>query len=160
MAITNIQTALAGLLFGGLVVGGASTLVQRKPAEPTPIVQQAAVPAAAVPGYAGPVYDAQGKLIGYAPANSPYTPSAEVERRYATPAPMAVQTAAAANPGSRTTVSRPRSKEKSALIVLGSAGAGAAIGGLAGGGKGAGIGAISGGTAGLIYDRMTHNKKQ
>jgi hypothetical protein len=52
-----------------------------------------------------------------------------------------------------------RSLEKEVLIVGGSAGAGAAIGGLAGGGKGAGIGALSGGVAGLVYDLATRNKK-
>lgn len=52
-----------------------------------------------------------------------------------------------------------RSTERSVLIVAGSAGAGAAIGALAGGKKSAGIGAISGGVAGLIYDRMTANKQ-
>jgi uncharacterized protein YcfJ len=46
----------------------------------------------------------------------------------------------------------------SAAIVGGSAGAGAAIGALAGGGKGAGIGALAGGAAGLVYDRLTHKK--
>jgi hypothetical protein len=56
-------------------------------------------------------------------------------------------------------VRQKRSMEKSVLIVAGSSGAGAAIGGLAGGGKGAGIGAIAGGVAGLIYDRATANPK-
>lgn len=53
---------------------------------------------------------------------------------------------------------RKRPFSHSAAIVGGSAGAGAAIGALAGGGKGAGIGALAGGAAGLIYDRLTHNK--
>ena len=52
-----------------------------------------------------------------------------------------------------------RSLEKEILIVGGSAGAGAAIGAIAGGGKGAGIGALSGGVAGLVYDLATRNKK-
>lgn len=51
-----------------------------------------------------------------------------------------------------------RSTAKSVAIVAGSAGVGAAIGGLAGGGKGAGIGALTGGAAGFIYDRLTHNR--
>ncbi len=59
-------------------------------------------------------------------------------------------------PAVRTT--RKRSWEKEALIIGGSAGAGAAIGAVAGGKKGAGIGAISGGIAGLVYDLATRNK--
>lgn len=50
-----------------------------------------------------------------------------------------------------------RSTGKSVAIVAGSAGAGAAIGALAGGGKGAGIGALAGGAGGFIYDRLTRN---
>jgi ribosomal protein S18 len=58
-----------------------------------------------------------------------------------------------------TTTKKQRSLEKEILIVGGSAGAGAAIGAVAGGGKGAGIGALSGGVAGLVYDLATRNKK-
>ena len=55
-------------------------------------------------------------------------------------------------------VRKKRSTGKSVAIVAGSAGAGAAIGALAGGGKGAAIGGISGGVAGFVYDRLTHNR--
>ena len=51
-----------------------------------------------------------------------------------------------------------RSWEKDALIIGGSAGAGTAIGALAGGKKGAGVGAAAGGVGGLIYDLVTRNK--
>jgi hypothetical protein len=56
-------------------------------------------------------------------------------------------------------VTRERSFGHSAAIVGGSAGAGAAIGAVAGGGKGAGIGALAGGAGGFIYDRLTHRKQ-
>jgi hypothetical protein len=49
--------------------------------------------------------------------------------------------------------------ERDALIIGGGAGAGTAIGALAGGKKGAGIGAAAGGVGGLIYDLVTRNKK-
>lgn len=52
-----------------------------------------------------------------------------------------------------------RSWQKEALIIGGSAGAGTAIGAIAGGKKGAGIGAAAGGVGGLIYDLVTRNKK-
>lgn len=53
-----------------------------------------------------------------------------------------------------------RSKLRSAAIIGGTAGVGAAIGALAGGGKAAAIGAIAGGGAGLVYDRATAHKAQ
>jgi hypothetical protein len=52
-----------------------------------------------------------------------------------------------------------RSWEKEVLIIGGSAGAGTAIGALAGGKKGAAVGAAAGGVGGLIYDVLTRNKK-
>ena len=52
-----------------------------------------------------------------------------------------------------------RTWEKEALIIGGSAGAGTAIGALAGGKKGAGVGAAAGGVGGLIYDLLTREKK-
>jgi hypothetical protein len=52
-----------------------------------------------------------------------------------------------------------RSWEKEVLIIGGSAGAGTAIGAIAGGKKGAAVGAAAGGIGGLIYDLMTRNKK-
>jgi len=51
-----------------------------------------------------------------------------------------------------------RSLKKSLAIVGGTAGVGAAIGGIAAGGRGAALGAVSGGAAGFLYDRLTHNR--
>jgi len=51
--------------------------------------------------------------------------------------------------------SHKRSWERDALIIGGSAGAGTAIGAVAGGKKGAAVGATAGGVGGLIYDLVT-----
>jgi hypothetical protein len=74
-----------------------------------------------------------------------------VRTRYVAPEAVATST-------SVTESHNKRSLKKSAFIVGGSAGAGAAIGAVAGGGKGAAIGAMSGGVAGLLYDLVTRNK--
>jgi hypothetical protein len=52
-----------------------------------------------------------------------------------------------------------RSVKDSALIIGGSAGAGAGIGAIAKGKKGAALGAAIGGVAGAVYDLATRNKK-
>jgi hypothetical protein len=72
--------------------------------------------------------------------------------------PRIVERRPASAATSTTTTKKKRSLEKEILIVGGSAGAGAAIGAVAGGGKGAGIGALSGGVAGLVYDLATRKK--
>lgn len=54
---------------------------------------------------------------------------------------------------------RTRSWEREVLIIGGGAGAGTAIGALAGGKKGAGVGAAAGGIGALIYDLATRSKK-
>ncbi len=104
----------------------------------------------------------------YAPQPGQYAQPGQYGQGYANngasspnyaPAP---QPARYSQPGSYAqTYSRPtyrrRTRNQEALIVAGSAGAGTAIGAIAGGGKGAAIGALSGGLAGLVYDLATRN---
>jgi len=83
------------------------------------------------------------------------------------PAPVPARTGVAPRPAVRRLVAtspepvvtkKKRTWQKEALIIGGSAGAGAAIGAIAGGKKGAAIGGVSGGVAGAIYDIATRNK--
>lgn len=167
MGVINVRLAVGALLGGALLIGAGTAVVSQHHATVQSEASQAA-PAATVPGYTGPVYNSEGKLVGYAqPDGTTTSESAPAEDprgrdMSSAPGPAAnapvVETAAPVVRSAPAPVHRGRSTRKSVAIVAGSAGAGAAIGALAGGGKGAGIGAISGGAAGLVYDRMTHNK--
>lgn len=139
-----IRTAAVTSLVTALVVSGVSYYVMPKlqATNQQPVVE--------------PAYDG----VTLQPAM--YRPAAQPQVVYAQPRVRRVMTQRAATTGQRDVYGEPvqkkRSTGKSVMIVAGSAGAGAAIGALAGGKKGAAIGAISGGVAGLIYDRATANK--
>ncbi len=145
----NIRLGILSAVLGGVLTAGVGMVVSNRNSASantatSPIPAQTIVvsaPEVSVPGYLGPLYDQQGKIVALA-----------VERKTSA---LATSYATASAPARATSYRKPRSTGKSVAIVAGSAGAGAAIGALAGGAKGAGIGAISGGTAGLIYDRMT-----
>jgi hypothetical protein len=78
----------------------------------------------------------------------------------AAPAALSRTTAAAPAPAADVAeVKDSRSVKESALIIGGSAGAGAGIGAIAKGKKGAALGAAIGGVAGTVYDLITRHKK-
>jgi hypothetical protein len=137
----SVLTAGVAMVVSNRNEASANSQIPATAAAPAIVVS---APEVTVPGYLGPLYDAQGRIV-----------AVSAERKTSAFAPSS------AAPVSNQAVSsrKNRSTGKSVAIVAGSAGAGAAIGALAGGGKGAAIGAASGGTAGFIYDRMTAKPK-
>lgn len=93
---------------------------------------------------------------GLAPVET--TDQAIDKEKFVRSRPVIVERPATESRTTRVEPKKKRSTRDEVLIVAGSAGAGAAVGGLAGGKKGAAIGAISGGVAGLVYDLATRNK--
>jgi hypothetical protein len=175
-ALTIVTTlAIAGWLRKPATTG--ATLAAPYGSNPEP----AAAPNAVARPVPAATYDAYGQPIGptasagqpaYPPAGEyatapdelpPYAvpryvrtvraqPEYEADRDYAPPpAPVYVDRE------NRDHRHHHRSTARSAEIVAGSAGVGAAVGAIAGGGKGAGIGALAGGAGGFIYDRLTHD---
>jgi hypothetical protein len=59
---TKIQISWTSLVAGCLLAFATTALVHRRPAD----LNMDGAPAAMVPGYTGPLYSAQGKLVGYA----------------------------------------------------------------------------------------------
>jgi hypothetical protein len=82
------------------------------------------------------------------------TAAKNANRQEVVGAPAIVQRRSSPEPPNR------QSWEKEVLIIGGSAGAGTAIGALAGGKKGAAVGAAAGGVGGLIYDLLTRDKNR
>ena len=152
MQTNEIRLGVLSALLGGVLVAGLgalafnSNLVKADKAAPEPQTTIViAAPEVIVPGYFGPLYNAQGNVVALA-----------VDKKKSAMSSGSTTTTTQNNVVSS---NKSRSTGKSIAIVAGSAGAGAAIGALAGGGKGAAIGAASGGTAGFIYDRVTAKKK-
>ncbi len=145
-----LMAAIIGLLAVVAIVGWA----RRTESAPQALVNPPVTSSVDGPGSAAP-FD-----YGAMPAYASLPPVRTINARPAPPPPSQVSYG---DRGERRSYYAPRryhrrSTGKSVAIVAGSAGAGAAIGALAGGGKGAGIGALAGGAGGFIYDRLTHKR--
>ena len=172
MQTNEIRLGVLSALLGGVLVAGLgflafnSNLVKADKGTPEPQTTiVVAAPEVIVPGYFGPLYNAQGSVVALAVdkkqsampsgyTSSGYTSATTTRNNVVSSGYTPVSTTR----NNVVTSNRSRSTGKSVAIVAGSAGAGAAIGALAGGRKGAAIGAASGGTAGFIYDRVTAKK--
>jgi hypothetical protein len=174
----NMKTALALLLTGAAISSGCSRDLQATEAQQ--IEQQYGVAGA----HADTVATADGPIRGtlvpitlangregqlFIPQKQAHEPHAvyirdeqglhpvelrnDVRRDELTSAPAVVERRAEPQHANK------RTWEKEALIIGGSAGAGTAVGAVAGGKKGAAIGAAAGGVGGLLYDLITRDKK-
>ncbi|MFN7926114.1 MAG: hypothetical protein U0Q16_38810 [Bryobacteraceae bacterium] len=132
VTMQGTSLTVAGALLGGVLLGGGAAWFGRSSLE-----------AKASPALPPPVPAVEHRI---------FTGPAE-------PLPVHVAPRPAAAPAQAPTPHRSRSTKKSAVIIAGSAGTGAAIGGIGAGGKGAAIGALSGGAAGVVYDQLTRNRR-